>query len=597
MGKTKVKAGVLAGAALAVGLYYAFQPQDPAAFALRLQTGDAFHYQLHYTSEGSGQLEVGMPRSQAGLSMPEKTVRIQIQSKLHLKVLQQNEAGYQIKFTLEPEHWVYDIPQAENLERPSRISGTFQLAPEGQIEEFRMNELQYQQYGFALADILSLLEFEVGSGETEWTGTERSFRGESPVRFQQKSGDREALRLQKSYVSQPQILIEGGTDYSISAEHLYQSIHAQRQRRFSDGSGTQMTDNTSLDLIVTQERLADSTSQDPVPTVSETLRGATYQKKVEEAMAVRRVGNKSTADVKFALESLTEDDVQKKADAYMLLRAYLLLHPEAVGEFTSYLLDLPYSSQACRTVAAVFSDVGTAQSQKALMFAIDESDDDLNRKEKLIAHLGIVERISPEAENKLYALAAADGPDRVKGAAELAVGVVGGNHLAQGQEAGLERALRYGETRLKEATQPRDREHALRILGNVGAPQQVTLIKPYLSEPVESTRREAIRALRAVNSPEAHGILMDVLKSDPSDVMRHAAIESLSSQAQSSAIFEYLKQQLFVEKDDRVIKQIVSHLVNMRATYPDVKKILEQYLENCGKTSVCGFTSSALASM
>jgi HEAT repeat protein len=177
------------------------------------------------------------------------------------------------------------------------------------------------------------------------------------------------------------------------------------------------------------------------------------------------------------------------------------------------------------------------------------------------------------------------------------VGVVGGQHLAQGHQAGVERALQMGEARLKESASPADQQHALRILGNIGAPQQLGLIKPYLNAAEPSTKREAIRALRAVESVEAYGILLDILKNDNSDVMRHAAIESLSSKAQSAEIYEYLKNQLFVEKDERVIQRIVSHLVNMRGTYPEVRKILEQYLEQCGKTSVCGFASSALASM
>jgi hypothetical protein len=591
----KRKIGALA--LLGVGLYFGLQYQDDSAFVLKLKQGDSFHYQLQYSSEGRGQLHMTMPKAKQGITIPENTVHIRMDSQLQFDVLQVTPEGYQVRFIIEPQEWVYDIPHGQEIGRPEQIVGTLEMTPHGQIETFHLSEIQYQQYGFAVADILGLLEFDAGSGQDEWQGQERSFQGEAPVRYERRGGGTREISLHKSYGTLPSMTLLGAVDYSVSATRFYQSVKAERQRQFHDGHGADMSDMTRLELKPGREKIALKNAVDNIPLVNETLRGTTYQKKVDEAIAIRRVGQKTAADVKAELEALGDQDPQKKADVYMLLLAYLQLHPEAIEEFTSYLVDLPYSSQACRTVAAVFSDLGTPDAQKALMKAIEASDEDLNRKEKMIAHLGIVEQLTPEAENKIYDIASAEGPDRIKGAAELAVGVVGGNHLAQGRPAGVERALQYGENRLKESTRPAEQEHALRIIGNVGAAQQVTLVKPYLNAPVPSTKREAIRALRAVNSEEAHGILIDILKNDSTDVMRHAAIESLSSEAQSPEVYDYLKAQLFVEKDDRVIRQIVTHLVNMRKSYPDVKSVLEDYLKQCGKTSVCGFTSSALASM
>lgn len=569
--------------------------RQPEAFQLKLKTGSVFLYQIHYESKGQGRVDIPLPQTRNRLTTAENKVAIAIDAALQMEVLSVDAEAATLAFILQPKSWVFAVPFQEETTQPAFLSGSFRLRQDGSILDFRMPAALYRSYGSMVGDMLALLEFKLPQGhESEFSGKERGFQGSTPVLFQRISSRANELQLHKAYQPQPLIVIEGGTDWTLDAQELFVSVNAERKRSTQDPSGTRITDATSLRISQGSERIR--LAAGPLPDVSETLSGQTYRRLMNETVQKKRLGQRTLDDIRHLIDTVDYNS-QAVADAYMAVRAFVFLHPEDIDSLLTYINDRPYSDPRCRMLAAVLTDVGSPAAQKALMQSIQAAENNRERKEKLVAHLGMVETLEPEAAQRIYEMAATDADDRVQGAAELAVGVMGHHSGMQDDSGGMRKALAFAEDRLNSAKNPKEVEQALRIFGNLGAAEQVAIVKPYLQAEKESTRREAIRSLRTINNPESHELLLDILRRQREDRMRETALESLSSEAQNSELFQYLKAQIFVETNDRIIRQIITHLANMRKTYPEAKAVLEQFLAQCGKTSVCGFASSALQSL
>lgn len=564
-------------------------------FLLDLREGQVLAYKLDYQSEGHGKVQVTAGSAKdAVLAVPEQKASIKIDGEWLLKVQERDMSGYKLNFLLVPSAWAMEST-AMKAAKPENIEGTLRLEADGRISSFQMGDSAYQSFGFIIADILSLMETRLPPGKLrEWPGFERGFSQRIPVLFHLEKTLGNVVHLRKTYQAKAATEVSGESRFVVHKQNFFQEISAERHRQFSD-SGSSTEDTTRLTLGALDNPVSDITSiSSPATLVTETLDGEKFHKEVEESVHRRRLGKRTFADVKAVIEALPGQNQIAKTEAFMLLRSFIFMHPEEMPQLLPYLTDYDYDNPVCGVTAAALTDIGSPEAQKILMRAIDDSSDDLKRKEKLVAHLGLVEKITSEAEDKIYDIARNEQDDRIQGAAELAIGVIGGSH----KESEVEnRALNFATEKLEAATTDDDREHALRIFGNLGSPRQLELIKPFLTAAKESTQREAIRALRDVNMPEAHDILLGITGKNPSESLREVALESLSSDAQSDKVFQQLKTQLFQEKNDRVIRQILSHLANLRKNHPEARQVIEQFLSTCGRTDVCGFASSVLLSL
>ncbi|WP_176737054.1 HEAT repeat domain-containing protein [Oligoflexus tunisiensis] len=597
--KWRMAAGLfLLALAVGFGLYWKdgrFHASAGQEETYVIDPGTQFVYHFHYESQGLGQSDVQGTSDRATPIVPKTEVDVAVEGRLYLKLLESEKDVLIFEMHLKPDRWRF-ASGGLSLPKPTDdFAGWLRMSPRGRIEGFQSDEVQYQEYSMLLADLLSLVDLELPvQKKTKWASQAQSFQGASPVTILLKNRSGSRLTLEKIYGSTSEQHIQGVGQHEIDLHKFWKRVDVTRERQTTAPRGSIARDRSRLQLKSIAEAWDREAPRPEKLSISETMSGENYQRLVERDMHRRELKGRGWDEIQALMEDLPRLTQQQRVEPYLALKAFIYFHPEQIGKLREY-LDLPYKDPRCSTVAAALTAVGNRAAQELLMQAIDASQ--AGNQEKFIAHLGLVEHIEESAEQRMHELARDLTVPRNQRAAELAIGVMGSRHLRHGRADGLQRSLDYARQKLSTADSDRDTQHALRILGNIGAPDQVAWIVPYLQSEKEETRREALRAMRSVQDDRAYSILLTTLQQSPSERLRETAIENLNGGAQDQRTFETLKNVLVQERNDRIIRQIVSHLANMNKTHPEVRQLLADYLENCGRTDVCGFVSSVLASL
>jgi HEAT repeat protein len=89
---------------------------------------------------------------------------------------------------------------------------------------------------------------------------------------------------------------------------------------------------------------------------------------------------------------------------------------------------------------------------------------------------------------------------------------------------------------------------SLRAIGNSGYSPALAKVVPYLSDPREQLRVDAVRALRAMQAPEVERTLVQKLEDDASTTVRLAAIEAMVDRVPSDILVDGLRRASTVEE-------------------------------------------------
>jgi hypothetical protein len=594
MRRKLVLLAVFITAALGLLSLWLVQKPNEVRTPLHLQLGPDFKaaYSWTYQSRGHGQSDI--KSKELNFTLPRTELELLMKGRLYLRYLGRKEDTTILEMHVAPSEWTYRMDAAQKPKPESEFSGWLKIRDDGTISGFQFAELQYDDYAFIVADILSLLEFTLPeTSMRSWTGVSQGFQGELPVAYTLEREETQKLELKKSYQSAAKTKAQGSVAMTISKQGLWETVKGQRQRWLKDKSGSQSEDTSSIEL----QKIAENWER-PVPEVQklsthETLRGTTYSEKVQRNLFESDLRGRGWTEIQALIDALPETNPEQHVASYVAIRAFIALHGDQIAALKDY-LSFDYKDPRCSVVAAALTAVSSREAQGLLMEAFDAAEGRPEHQEKLIAHLGLSERLGSAGEQKLYEVAAQNPVKRVQRAAELGIGIFGFHQQSQGQTAAMKRSLDFALGKLDSAQDTSEKSHALRILANIGAPSQIAAIEPYLNSADEQLKSEAIQALGRVDDPHAHRLLLGVLQSTSPDPLRELSVQSLSEAAQSREVYDSLSTQLARETSIPVVKRIVSHLARMHDNFPEVTQVLETYRENCGQTELRGFISSTL---
>lgn len=134
------------------------------------------------------------------------------------------------------------------------------------------------------------------------------------------------------------------------------------------------------------------------------------------------------------------------------------------------------------------------------------------------------------------------GEDALQEKAELVLGAVGHKLQSARSDGDQERRRRIEELlgeRLRGAKTPLALDRALAALGNLG-PARLETLAPYLGSEDPRVRARAVFALRWATAPEALATMTRVVSQDPSEAVRHEAVEALAMHPANQAWMEAL---------------------------------------------------------
>ncbi len=216
------------------------------------------------------------------------------------------------------------------------------------------------------------------------------------------------------------------------------------------------------------------------------------------------------------------------------MAALLGAQPQLTPRLEALFLELPAGGRGRHLVLSVLVSAGHAEAQAGLLRLMQDpavrADADYFRLLQLPAFLS--DPAEPLVDFYLQRL---DDPDPdVSTAAHYVAGALAGALWKGGRQARARALNQALAADLAAADSPRARHTGLFALRNTRIADNVTVVRPYLSDGTALVRRAALRALGTLAGRPAVDLLLGGL-GDPEGAVRNGALESLQEQALNGA--------------------------------------------------------------
>jgi hypothetical protein len=150
--------------------------------------------------------------------------------------------------------------------------------------------------------------------------------------------------------------------------------------------------------------------------------------------------------------------------------------------------------------------------------------------------------------------------------------------------------------KLQKATEVKDQQHYLRVIGNLAMTEALPAVQPFLDERQSmETRVTAIRALRGMTGVDARSLLLQHLQTSPAPELREAAGEALAFTEGQDSDLQVYERVLFSETHVGVLKAVIAATGKLALKSDLAWDLLQRFNAACGKTDVCSFAQSVLS--
>lgn len=315
------------------------------------------------------------------------------------------------------------------------------------------------------------------------------------------------------------------------------------------------------------------------------LRGVDEQVLERRRQLEERVAGASLGTVMEQLVTNSEGINRELLRPSRQLEAFLELDPVAAADAAlEGILRVDSGSAAFSSIATALTANGSAAAQGALVAAMERLDEDAALR-KLVPHVGMVAQPNAASEEFLRALARTSKDAGVIAAAELSLGVMANRLLVQ-QPSRADRIFADAREALERGGDP---ELSMKVLGNIGHPDQTLLASAALLHGTPAERQNALQSLRWVMTAAAKQILMDSAARDSDAHARASAMESLGYRPQDDATLHLYVDQLKRESAVPVLKEALRNLSTMLRGWPAARAAYAGFLEACAHPELCDY--------
>jgi hypothetical protein len=289
------------------------------------------------------------------------------------------------------------------------------------------------------------------------------------------------------------------------------------------------------------------------------------------------LGNETYASLKQRWSQLSDDaNITEIAELSRKWRALLILTPQIVASTEHTLRTLAFNSVKAQVLISALMQSGTTETQQALCRLADHflKRADNEAYNHYVACLALLESPHLAVLQWLVAKAQSASPDTAYPAL-LALGAVGRITPPTHQPQARDTAYKTILDKLNTAQSDKDIEVCLLALGNLGHPDSLPVLEPFLSHENETLRAVATSSLRFIETPAAERLLMRMLR-DASREVRLQAIEAFNHRRISQALLPELAQYLREESQKDLRRALIDALWLHRSRVSGVRPLIAQ---------------------
>jgi len=294
-------------------------------------------------------------------------------------------------------------------------------------------------------------------------------------------------------------------------------------------------------------------------------------------IAKLELGNETYASLKQQWDQLSEQaDFTKIAALSRKWRALLVLNPQIIGRTEADLQTIAFNIPKAQVLVSALMHSQLPEAQQALCRLADHflKRGDSESYRYYVACLALLEPPHPPVLDWLVVKARSASPDTAYPAL-LALGSVGRTMPAAYQPPARDTAYKTLLDRLNKAQSDQEIEACLLALGNLGHPDSLQVLEPFLSHENETLRAVATSSLRFIETPAAERLLMRMLR-DASREVRLQAIEAFNHRRISQALLPELAQYLREESQKDLRRALIDALWLHRSRVSGVRPIIAQ---------------------
>ncbi|MBC7531861.1 MAG: HEAT repeat domain-containing protein [Oligoflexus sp.] len=215
----------------------------------------------------------------------------------------------------------------------------------------------------------------------------------------------------------------------------------------------------------------------------------------------------------------------------------------------------------------------------------------LSKKQELIPHLAFVDRPDALSEVYLKELANSAAEPMIRETAELGLGILA-HQLREQEPERARKILILLNDKLLSATDAKSKIQALSAMGNIGLLEQLDSTLPFTRDADPKIRAAALQSLRYVPAAEVSNLLAAAVEHDPETRVREEASEALTYVPPTDGDLTRYETILISETNISVLKNVLRALANSGS--PAAKTLMQKFLDNCGRTEVCGYADSLI---
>jgi len=294
-------------------------------------------------------------------------------------------------------------------------------------------------------------------------------------------------------------------------------------------------------------------------------------------IARAELGNETYASLKQRWSQLTdESSFTEITEISRKWRALLVVNPQLATQTEHVLQTLAFNTAKAQALIRALMHSQQPESQQALCRLADHflkrADDEAFNY--YVGCLALLESPHPPVLQWLVAKAQSAPPDTAYPAL-LALGAVGRTTLPTHQPQARDTAYKTILDRLNNAQSDQEIEVCLLALGNLGHPDSLPVLEPFLSHEDAQLRAVAASSLRFIETPAAEQSLMRMLR-DSSREVRLQAIEAFNHRRISQALLTELAQYLREESQKDLRRALIDALWLHRDRVSGVRPLIAQ---------------------
>lgn len=291
----------------------------------------------------------------------------------------------------------------------------------------------------------------------------------------------------------------------------------------------------------------------------------------------QELGNTTLESVLADLDkaNILNDSRQNYTPLYLKIKALIYLKPETSKIFGDRLASAKFGGVSFQLLGSALSAAGHADAQASLLKAIISKSNDPKAVIALLPNLAAIENPTNQTIITMQDFIAIVKDPEIKTTSQLVLGAFANKLSLEQAKPIIDRFAKA----LQFTKSPEDQRRFLLALGNIGKPEILPVIEPFIQNSNPVLRAAATTALRKLPNVSVDEILLRQLAQDNDANVRLETVSIFGLRKITPVIYAAQKDAFIKDKSVRVRLTILDNLWKVRQDFPEVIQIVKNAAE------------------